>query len=75
MIFKICSMHDISQFFRSHMANEILAAQMIPRLGVAALASPLPGKLPSHLDLIRLLLHPQHYIVNFCQTLSVKWDL
>ena len=43
------------------MANQILAAQMIPRLGVTGLASPPPGKLPSHLDLLRLLLHQQHY--------------
>ena len=58
MIFQVT---PISQCFRSHMANQILAAQMIPRLGVTGLASPPPGRLPSHLDLLRLLLHQQHY--------------
>ena len=43
------------------MANQLLAAQMIPRLGVTGLAFPSPGRLPSHLDLLRLLLHQQHY--------------
>ena len=53
--FSICSC------FRIHMANQILASQMIPLLGVAGLASPPVGRLPSHLDLLRLLLHHQHY--------------
>ena len=48
------------------MANQVLAAQMIPRLGVPGLASPPPGRLPSHLDLLRLLHHQQHYnLVGF----------
>ena len=48
------------------MANQVLAAQMIPRLGVTGLASPPPGRLPSHLDLLRLLHHQQHYnLVGF----------
>ena len=48
------------------MANQVLAAQMIPRLGVTGLASPPPGRLPSHLDLLRLLYHQQHYnLVGF----------
>ena len=37
------------------------AAEMIPRLGITGLVSPLPGKLPSHLDFICLPLHQQHY--------------
>ena len=50
------------------MANQVLAAQMIPRLGNlgTGLASPPPGRLPSHLDLLRLLHHQQHYnLVGF----------
>ena len=48
------------------MANQLFAAQMIPRLGVTGLASAPPGRLPSHLDLLRLLLHQQHYdLVGF----------
>ena len=48
------------------MANQVLAAQMIPRLGVTGLASPPLGRLPSHLDLLRLLHHHQHYnLVGF----------
>ena len=48
------------------MANQVVAAQMIPRLGVPGLASPPPGRLPSHLDLLRLLHHQQHYnLVGF----------
>ena len=48
------------------MANQVLAAKMIPRLGVTGLASPPPGRLPSHLDLLRLLYHQQHYnLVGF----------
>ena len=48
------------------MANQVVAAQMIPRLGVPGLASPPSGRLPSHLDLLRLLHHQQHYnLVGF----------
>ena len=43
------------------MANQVLAAQIIPRLGVTGLASPPPGRLSSHLDLLHLLYHQQHY--------------
>ena len=42
------------------MANQLLAAQMIPRLGVTGLASPPQGRQPSQLNLLRLLLHQQH---------------
>ena len=40
---KLFQFTPVSQCFRSHMANQILAAQMIPRLGVTGLASPLQG--------------------------------
>ena len=51
---------------RGQMANQVVAAQMIPRLGVPGLASPPSGRLPSHLDLLCLLHHQQHYnLVGF----------
>ena len=43
------------------MANQLLAANLIPSLGVSGLAAIPAGKLPSHHDFIRLLFHHQHY--------------
>ena len=43
------------------MASQLLAAQLIPSLGITVLAAILPGKLASHHDFIRLLFHHQHY--------------
>ena len=43
------------------MASQILAAKMIPHLGVPGLAAAPPGKLQSHHDFLRLLWHHQHY--------------
>ena len=43
------------------MAGQLLAAQLIPSLGITGLAAIPPGKLSSHYDFIRLLFHHQHY--------------
>ena len=43
------------------MASQLLAAQLIPSLGITVLAAIPPGKLASHHDFIRLLFHHQHY--------------
>ena len=43
------------------MAGQLLAAQLIPSLGITGLAAIPPGKLASHHDFIRLLFHHQHY--------------
>ena len=43
------------------MAGQLLAAQLIPSLGITGLAAIPPGKLASHLDVIRVLFHHQHY--------------
>ena len=61
------------------MANQILAAKMIPHLGVPGLAAAPPGKLPSHHDFLRLLWHHEHYqmkgfngIPSICCTIDSK---
>ena len=45
----------------SNMASQLLAVQMIPRLGVPGLAAVPREKLASHHDLLRLMFHHQHY--------------
>ena len=46
------------------MASQLLAAQIIPSLGITGLAAIPPGKLASHHDFLRLLFHHQHYNLN-----------
>ena len=54
------------------MASQLLAVQMIPRLGVPGLAVVPRDKLASH-DLLRLLFHHQHYnLQGFQGTASVS---
>ena len=43
------------------MAGQLLAAQLIPSLGITKLAAIPPGKLASHHDFVRLLFHHQQY--------------
>ena len=43
------------------MAGQLLAAKLIPSLGLTGLAAIPPGTLASHLDFIRVLFHHQHY--------------
>ena len=55
------------------MASQLLAVQMIPRLGVPGLAAVPRDKLASHHDLLRLLFHHQHYnMQGFQGTASVS---
>ena len=55
------------------MASQLLAVQMIPRLGVPGLAAVPRDKLASHHDLLRLLFHHQHYnLQGFQGTASVS---
>ena len=61
------------------MASQLLAAKMIPHLGVPGLAAAPPGKLPSHHDFLRLLWHHEHYqmkgfngIPSICCTIDSK---
>ena len=57
----------------SNMASQLLAVQMIPRLGVPGLAAVPREKLASHHDLLRLLFHHQHYnMQGFQGTASVS---
>ena len=58
------------------MANQLLAAQLIPSLGITGLAAIPPGKLSSHHDFIRLLFHHQHYnLLGFNGIRSISWKL
>ena len=45
---------------KANMAGQLLAAKLIPSLGITGLAATPPGKLASH-DFIHLLFHHQHY--------------
>ena len=45
----------------SPMAGQLLAAKLIPSLGITGLVAIPPGTLPSHHDFICLLFHHQHY--------------
>ena len=58
------------------MASQLLAAQIIPSLGITGLAAIPPGKLASHHDFIRLLFHHQHYnLIGFKGIRSVSCKL
>ena len=46
---------------KANMAGQLLAAQLIPSLGITKLAAIPPGKLASHHDFVRLLFHHQQY--------------
>ena len=62
---------------RANMANQLLAAQLIPSLGITGLAAIPPGKLSSHHDFIRLLFHHQHYNLlgfNGLRSITCKID-
>ena len=54
------------------MANQLLAANQIPALGVVGLAAIPPGKLASHHDFLRLLFHHLHYRVQGFKGIASK---
>ena len=59
------------------MASQLLAAQIIPSLGITELSAIPPGKLDSHHDFIRLLFYHQHYNligINGIRSISCKLD-
>ena len=59
------------------MASQLLAAQIIPSLGITGLAAIPAGKLAFHHDFIRLLFHHQHYNLigfNGIRSISCKLD-